>query len=143
MVKRLLPRLKLSLPRVSVSGGQAPFGIMGKGSLPRFHVSWNKLGAIFKKPTIFDTRLGYQGVGEDGPEAIAPISELMKYVTLAVNNGNVADRISRLEEILTTYLPNINRNTQIVLDTGTLVGETIDRIDAGLASNQLLRARGV
>lgn len=139
----IVPRLKLSLPRVSVSGGQAPFGIMGKGSLPRFHVSWNKLGAIFKKPTIFDTRLGYQGVGEDGPEAIAPISELMKYVTLAVNNGNVADRISRLEEILTTYLPNINRNTQIVLDTGTLVGETIDRIDAGLASNQLLRARGV
>lgn len=137
------PRLNLSLPHVSVSGGRAPFGIMGKGSLPRFHVSWNKLGAIFKKPTIFDTRLGYQGVGEDGPEAIAPISELMRYVTLAVNNGNIADRISQLEDILTTYLPNINRNTQIVLDTGTLVGETIDRIDAGLASNQLLRARGV
>ena len=32
---------------------------------------------------------------------------------------------------------------QIVLDTGTLVGETIDKIDAGLASKQLLSARGV
>ena len=32
---------------------------------------------------------------------------------------------------------------QIVLDTGTLVGETLDKIDAGLATNQLLRARGV
>lgn len=32
---------------------------------------------------------------------------------------------------------------QIVLDTGTLVGETIDKIDAGLAGRQLLSARGV
>lgn len=32
---------------------------------------------------------------------------------------------------------------QIVLDTGTLVGETIDKIDAGLANKQLLSARGV
>ena len=32
---------------------------------------------------------------------------------------------------------------QIILDTGTLVGETIDKIDAGLASRQLLSARGV
>lgn len=32
---------------------------------------------------------------------------------------------------------------QIVLDTGTLVGETIDKIDAGLANRQLLSARGV
>lgn len=32
---------------------------------------------------------------------------------------------------------------QIVLDTGTLVGETIDKIDAGLANKQILSARGV
>lgn len=32
---------------------------------------------------------------------------------------------------------------QIVLDTGTLVGETIDKIDSGLAKRQLLNARGV
>ena len=32
---------------------------------------------------------------------------------------------------------------QIVLDTGTLVGETIDKIDASLADKQLLSARGV
>ena len=32
---------------------------------------------------------------------------------------------------------------QIVLDTGTLVGETIDKIDAGLADKQLLGVRGV
>lgn len=32
---------------------------------------------------------------------------------------------------------------QIVLDSGTLVGETIDQIDAALASKQILSARGV
>ena len=32
---------------------------------------------------------------------------------------------------------------QIVLDTGTLVGETLDKIDAGMAHRQLLAARGV
>ena len=32
---------------------------------------------------------------------------------------------------------------QIVLDTGTLVGETIDKIDAGMAHKQLLAMRGV
>lgn len=32
---------------------------------------------------------------------------------------------------------------QIVLDTGTLVGETLDKIDVGLAGRQLLSARGV
>lgn len=32
---------------------------------------------------------------------------------------------------------------QIVLDTGTLVGETIDKIDKGLATRQTLSARGV
>lgn len=137
------PKLGLSLPRVSVSGGKAPWGIAGKGSLPSFRVSWNKLGAIFKKPTVFDTRLGYQGVGEDGPEAVAPISELMKYVTMAVNNGDISDRIDRLEGVIANGFANMSRGSQIVLDTGVLVGETIDRIDAGLASNQILRARGV
>ena len=33
-----LPPLKL--PHISVSGGEAPFGIGGKGSLPQFHIAW-------------------------------------------------------------------------------------------------------
>lgn len=37
---------------------------------------WNAEGAIFSKPTIFNTRLGMQGVGEAGPEAIMPLSKL-------------------------------------------------------------------
>ena len=121
----------------------APFGIGGKGSLPHFSIQWYKDGAIFKKPTIFNTPLGLKGVGEAGAEAVAPISELMDYVSSAVNNSDIAERISRVESVLTEYLPGIASGKQIVLDTGTLVGETIDKIDSALAINQSLRARGV
>lgn len=137
------PKLHLSLPKVSVSGGKAPWGIGGKGTLPSFHVSWNKLGKIFKRPTIFNTPLGFQGVGEAGPEAVAPISELMRYVQTAVNNSDIGDRLDRLEAVVVKGFAGMSHGSQIVLDTGVLVGETIDKIDSALATNQLLKARGV
>jgi len=56
---------------------------------------------------------------------------------METGNGGAAilDKLDRLYERL--------GRLQIVLDTGTLVGETIDKIDAGLGDRQLLRARGV
>ena len=56
----------IKLPHISVSGGKAPFGIAGKGSLPKFHVTWNAKGNIFDAPTI-------AGLGEKGREAIVPL----------------------------------------------------------------------
>ena len=55
--------------------------------------------------------------------------------------GNIGNNSALLSKLDSIY-ERLNR-LQIVLDTGTLVGETIDKIDAGLASNQSLRARGV
>lgn len=49
-----------------------------------------------------------------------------------------ADILSRLDGIY-----NRLANLQIVLDSGTLVGETIDKIDAGLAGKQEMATRGV
>ena len=46
------------------------------------------MGAIFRKPTIFGTALGWTGVGEAGPEAVAPIDTLKEYVQEAVEAGN-------------------------------------------------------
>lgn len=137
------PKLNLSLPHISVDGGKAPFGIGGMGKLPSFKIRWNKMGAIFDKPTIFNTPYGLQGVGEAGAEAVAPITELMKYVQTAVDNSDMTNRLDRLETIVSTGFASMNRKSQIVLDTGVLVGETIDKIDAGLADKQLLSARGV
>lgn len=70
-VKLSLPKIKL--PHFSVKGGEAPFGIGGKGSLPKFSVEWKKEGGIFDTDTI----IGY-GVGEAGAEAIVPLDRFWK-----------------------------------------------------------------
>ena len=61
--------------------------------------------------------------------------------TFSANVGKV-DNSSALLSKLDGIYERLSR-LQIVLDTGTLVGETIDKIDAGLATKQLLSARGV
>lgn len=52
------------------------------GSVPTINTRWYANGGIFKKPTIFgaygNTLLG---AGEAGPEAVAPISDLQKYMS--------------------------------------------------------------
>ena len=63
-VKLQLPHI--NLPHFSVSGGKAPWGIGGKGSLPSFSVSWYAKGGYFDQPTIF------AGVGERGGEFVWP-----------------------------------------------------------------------
>ena len=66
-VKLQLPHFKL--PHFHLSGGQAPFGLGGKGSLPHFSVDWYAKGGIFDNPTII-------GIGEKGPEAVVPLDKL-------------------------------------------------------------------
>ena len=63
-VKLQLPHI--NLPHFSVTGGKAPFGIGGKGSLPKFSVSWYARGGYFDQPTVF------AGVGERGGEFVWP-----------------------------------------------------------------------
>lgn len=66
---------KPSLPRFSVSGGKAPWGFGGKGSLPKISIKWNKLGGVFDKPTLFNYAGSLQGIGEDGAEAVVPLEK--------------------------------------------------------------------
>lgn len=67
-----LPHLKL--PHLSVSGGKAPFGIGGKGSLPSFHISWYK--KAMESPYIFSDATLF-GAGEAGDEMLYGRSRLM------------------------------------------------------------------
>lgn len=64
------PRLKLPHPRVSGSFSLNP------PRVPHFSIDWYKKGAIFTKPTLFDTPYGMKGVGEAGAEAVLPIEKL-------------------------------------------------------------------
>lgn len=135
----------LKIPKISVSGGKAPFGIAGKGKLPSFNVKWNAQGAVFDSPTIFATQQGFQGVGEAGKEAVAPISTLQSYISDSVNSRNneiiqaFEMQISRLISFMQDYFP---ADYKILLDTGILAGELTPKINSKLADTYRHNKRG-
>ena len=75
----------LKLPHISVSGGSAPFGIGGKGSLPKFSVSWYKKAE--KQPYMFQERVLF-GAGERNDEMLYGHSNLMADIREAVAEGS-------------------------------------------------------
>lgn len=132
------------IPKISVSGGKAPFGIAGKGKLPSFSVKWNAEGGILDKPTIFGS-IGNTllGGGEAGKEAIAPIDVLQDYVRAAVKAENEGVRKTMIEQMqllidfLTRTMPHGVR-----LDSGVLVGELTPAIDMQLSDRWNHAQRG-
>lgn len=80
-----LPELKL--PHISMTGGAAPFGIAGKGSLPKFDIQWYAEGGVMTAPTIFGAAGGkLLGGGEAGDEAILPLSALWDKLKVFIHN---------------------------------------------------------
>ena len=76
-----LPKLKL--PHFSISGSFS----LNPPSVPKFSIEWYKNGAIFQKPTIFNTPYGLKGVGEAGVEAVLPIDRLEGYISGAIEKA--------------------------------------------------------
>lgn len=88
-----LPKIKL--PHFRISGKFS----LDPPSVPKFSIDWYRNGAVFLKPTIF----GFNGNrpmagGEAGPEAIAPIDTLQRYVTIAVESAMRNDNLRALAE---------------------------------------------
>lgn len=136
----------IPLPHFSISGSANPLKWITQG-VPKLHVSWYAKGAIFDKPTIFDTMSGLKGVGEAGPEAVAPISKLQDYVSQAVSS-NLAETeliMSKILSLLERYIPGIAAESghAIVLDDGTLVGKITPAIARDLANLEKLGMRGI
>lgn len=82
----------IKLPHISVTGGVAPYGIGGSGSLPKFNIDWYANGGILTSPTIFGMQNGrFLGGGEAGAEAVLPLSNLESMIagamTTALGNG--------------------------------------------------------
>ena len=125
----------IKIPKISVSGGKAPFGIAGKGKLPSFSVKWNAEGGILTKPTIFgmagDTLLGG---GEAGHEAVAPIDLLQEYIRTAVreSDGGIIDTLIEQNKMLMNFLKN-SMPKYVRLDSGALVGELVPVIDVRMS----------
>lgn len=94
-----LPELKL--PHFTIEGEFS----LNPPKAPKFGIEWYKDGGIMTEPTMFgfNPTTGKAMVGgEAGPEAVAPITTLQKYVAEAVDNRNEA-----LIEVLTQILKAI------------------------------------
>lgn len=87
-----LPKIKL--PHLSISGS---FSI-NPPSVPKFSISWYKMGGIFDNPTLFPYGGSIGGLGEAGAEMIAPLE----------NNLGWLDKLaSMLDERLANRQPNV------------------------------------
>lgn len=97
----------LKLPHISVSGGSAPYGIGGKGSLPKFSVSWYKKAMenpyMFTSPTLFDYNpvSGAKVAGEAGDEMMYGHENLMNDIRTAVSEKT--DTNGELEGIVSAF----------------------------------------
>lgn len=74
----------LKLPHISVSGGKAPWGIAGKGELPKFNVEWYRKAEnnpyMFRGATLF-------GAGERNDELLYGRAALMRDIRQATGGG--------------------------------------------------------
>ena len=95
----------IKLPHISVTGGVAPYGIGGQGTLPKFNVDWYANGGILTNPTIFGMQNGrFLGGGEAGSEAVLPLSNLEEMIT----NGMTTAMASGGDTVINVSIDNNN-----------------------------------
>lgn len=65
----------------------------------------------------------------------------MSYMVQGADAGTNSTDLSKIENLLNYYLPNINNGTNIVLDDGTLVGKMMPAIDNNFSSGKDTKGR--
>lgn len=100
----------LSLPHFSVSGGVAPWGFGGKGSLPSVSVSWYKKAMddayLLDGATFFGSANGkLLGGGEAGREIIIGEQKALDMISEASGAKELLGRVNYLIQMLEYYLP--------------------------------------
>ena len=86
---------KIKLPHFKVTGGVAPYGLGGSGSLPKIDIEWYKRAyenpVMFTSPTVMATPSGYKGFGDGaGAEIVMGLDKLREVVGSGQNvNVNV------------------------------------------------------
>lgn len=123
----------LRLPHIHVQGGKAPFGIGGKGSLPKFSVDWYakamKNGMILNSPTIFGaSSSSLLAGGEAGSETVVGTESLMNMIRSAVSGvGNdVANAVLTANRIALSGASSSDIHLDVYLfKNGPKMGEEI------------------
>ena len=116
----------LKLPHISVSGGSAPYGIGGKGSLPKFSVSWYKKAMenpyMFTSPTLFDYNpvSGAKVAGEAGDEMMYGHENLMNDIRTAVSEKtDTNDELEGIVSAFFAWMQSPNGLAKVVTDVLT------------------------
>ena len=116
----------LKLPHIKVSGGSPPFGIGGKGSLPKFSVSWYKKAMdnpyMFTSPTMFDYNpvSGAKVAGEAGDEMMYGHDNLMRDIETAVaNRTDTNDELESIVSAFFAWMQSPNGLAKVVTDVLT------------------------
>lgn len=81
----------IKLPHFRVSGGVAPYGLGGKGSMPSISIDWYRKAydnpVLFTSPTVLPTANGYKGFGDGtGAEIVMGLDKLRELVGNMGNN---------------------------------------------------------
>lgn len=108
----------LRVPKLSVDGGQVPFGIGGKGRMPHIGISWNKKAVntpyILDSATIFgmkgDTLIGG---GETKTEVLYGKQNLLQDIEAASGGrymGQLLVAVNNILSLTSRYLPDIAEN---------------------------------
>lgn len=132
------------LPHFTLSGSLNPLNWLSEG-MPKIGVEWYAKGGIMKKPTEFGfnpyTDSKMIG-GENGPEAIAPISTLESYFSKWSMSEEVIDKLDEIGQLLVMLISN-GGDVNVYLDGDTLVGKLAKKLNKELKRNQLDEARGI
>jgi hypothetical protein len=133
----------LNLPHISVSGGEAPYGIAGKGSLPKFSIEWYKEGGIMTQPTAFginpesgDLMAG----GEAGAEAILPLSQLWEKMAAIIKGILTENQDGGAGNALSTLADKISAMAQGASETP--IGSLVSSIGGNSGNNTQLATAG-
>lgn len=123
-----LPKLKM--PHISVTGGKSPYGIGGKGSVPKFKVEYYKTGGIMTNPTVFGLNGNSWMVGgEAGAEAILPLQEFYQKFS------SILDR--KFEAVQKAQAVGVTCYTYI--DGDEIASRTVTKVDSKMVTDKRKR----
>lgn len=144
-IKKMFSDMKLKMPSIktpkfAITPKGWKVGDLLKGSIPKLSITWNKEGAIFTRPTIFDTRNGLQGVGEAGAEAILPIDKLEGYVANAVEK---VQRQTDFRPLASAIEKLAERAVEVKINDKTIATATASANDNVNGLRSAFRGRGL
>lgn len=138
---------KIPMPKFGFKPAGWKIGDLLKGSIPSLDVSFHKAGGIMTKPTLFGMN-GTEAMvgGEAGDEAILPLTrDVLGKIGAGISDTMGASESVILEALLAEIkgLREDQKDLNILLDSGELVGAIRKRIDKALERDATKRRRGV